>query len=83
MPDEAPDMQNTTEYRIRCRVSGGVTGTRESELQEGDKPARFTTREQAQARVDWLMEHVARNPHRKATFEYWLEPIYDQDNNGV
>lgn len=59
-------------YNIRCRVSGGVTGTRTSKLKQDGNVQEFETLEIAQAECDKLLAGVSR--HAVATFEYWPIP---------
>lgn len=61
-------------FVVMCRVSGGVTGTREGPLKKGGEVQYFGSREVAQAEADRL--DVARNgnPFRVADFRYWVEP---------
>jgi len=57
-------------YRIRCRVSGGVTGTREAWLKGKDgQEARYDTREEAEreaADLNRTMNHL----YSTASFRY-------------
>lgn len=60
-------------YVVRCRVSGGVTGTREGTLKGKDgKIVVFETREEAAAEAQLQLDSLS--PHVKAKFEYWPEP---------
>lgn len=61
-------------FIIACRVSGGVTGTRESVVKDGDKGVKtFDTREEAQTEATRLMQQTNGNPYRTANFCYWVE----------
>jgi hypothetical protein len=56
-------------YLILCRVSGGVTGTRESFLKLGDTVRVFSNKEEAEGeskRFNALMN----GPYAKAHFQY-------------
>lgn len=51
-----------SEFKVLCRVTGGVTGTRESFLKSNGKVKTFATREEAQAeatRLNRLTAHTA------------------------
>ena len=61
-------------YRVMCRVSGGVTGTREALLMDRDGEARgFATREEAEAEAKRLTDAVRAQDHgaSRASFRYW------------
>lgn len=60
-------------YRILCRVSGGVTGTREAYLKgkEGREQI-FSTRQEAEAEAKRLNERM-NNMHSSAYFRYTVE----------
>jgi hypothetical protein len=67
-------------YFVMCRVSGGVTGTREALLKENGVVVRFETREAAQAEVNRLMKQdddrrreAQRYGAHRADFGYWVE----------
>lgn len=60
-------------FVIRCRVSHGVTGTREGTLKDPAKNGKFLyfeTMEAAEKRAKELMEDTK---NLKAKFEYWPE----------
>lgn len=60
-------------YRIKCRVSGGPTGTRESYMKERGVIMYFATKVGAQKVADH--NNTVRNgPFRTATFKYTVEP---------
>jgi hypothetical protein len=60
-------------YQVMCRVSGGVTGTREAVLKNRDgREQSFDTREQAQAEAARLTQQMNNNRYRTADFRYWV-----------
>ena len=59
-------------FLIKCRVSGGVTGTRESQLKAHGVPVVFHTRQDAEDRAKQLRQQM-NNEHAVAYFEYWVE----------
>jgi len=63
-------------YHVMCRVSGGVTGTRELPLRDGDStaPKVFATREDAEAEASSLSRWVNRRSETSVRFEYWAVP---------
>lgn len=61
-------------FVICCRVSGGVTGTREALLKENGRVKHFPTREEAQQEATRLTESASRTFHSGgAEFRYWVE----------
>jgi hypothetical protein len=58
-------------YVIKCRVSGGVTGTRESTVKLNGEVRTFDTMEEAEAEVAQLKEEMYK--HSVACFQYWAE----------
>ncbi|HMF92654.1 MAG TPA: hypothetical protein VKE96_00090 [Vicinamibacterales bacterium] len=58
-------------FRVMCRVSGGVTGTREDFLKKNGTIAEFETREAAAAEAARLTTQY-NNAHAVACFEYWV-----------
>lgn len=64
-------------FIVMCRVSGGVTGTREAPLKSNGRVIRFGEREEAQTRADALMaeNNEARrgSARRTVLFQYWVE----------
>lgn len=56
---------------VMCRVSGGVTGTREAPLKENGKVRYFDTLDEAKAHALTLMERTQGNPYRTCDFRYW------------
>lgn len=59
-------------YVVGCRVSGGVTGTRQSVLKHGGKVEYFESREAAELRASHLRRQM-NHQYSVATFEYWAE----------
>jgi len=57
-------------FGIWCRVSGGVTGTREAWLKADGKVQLFDTREQAEEEAARLNKLNNGNPYRTADFRY-------------
>ena len=58
---------------VMCRVSGGVTGTRQAPLKQSDGEIRyFNTREEANTEADRL-NRTMNNQYSKADFSYWAE----------
>lgn len=67
-------------YVVRCRVSGGVTGTRESMLHEGDRLLTFAVREDAQREADRLNTRAKETMrHTLTCWAYWVEPYTGRD----
>jgi hypothetical protein len=60
-------------FIVMCRVSGGVTGTREAVLKRDGVTQTFETRESAQAEATRMDQQNNGNPHRVADFRYWVE----------
>lgn len=60
-------------YRIKCRVSGGVTGTRESYMKERGVVMYFATKVEAQGIADHN-NRVRNGPYKTADFKYTVEP---------
>ena len=58
-------------YVIRCRVSGGVTGTRESTVKLDGEVRTFDTKEQAETEAARLNKEMNRNS--AGYFQYWVE----------
>lgn len=58
-------------FYVMCRVSGGVTGTRESLLKSNGTVKTFASREDAAAEAKRLTAVYNGDPYRKAFFEYW------------
>jgi hypothetical protein len=64
-------------FIVKCRVSGGVTGTREAPLKNLGAVVYFHTLESAKAEADRLNASMAN--HTRATFRYWPEPFLERD----
>jgi hypothetical protein len=58
-------------YVIRCRVSGGVTGTRESTVKLNGEVRTFDTKEQAETEAARLNKEM--NSNSAGYFRYWVE----------
>jgi hypothetical protein len=58
-------------WKVRCRVSGGVTGTREAFLRIDGNVWESQDEHRAVAQAKELTEKMNSNPHGTATFEYW------------
>lgn len=58
-------------YIIRCSVSGGVTGYRESIVQDYGQIMRFDSKETAETKATELTNRT-NNPFSRATFRYWI-----------
>ncbi|KKM43791.1 hypothetical protein LCGC14_1562540 [marine sediment metagenome] len=65
-------MSTNPKFIVMCRVTGGVTGTREAPLKREGKIRVFSSREVAEKLASSLMQ-AANNPHRTADFSYWTE----------
>jgi hypothetical protein len=63
-------------YHVACRVSGGVTGTRESLLRDGDstRPKVFASLEEAEAEARKMTRWGNGSGHGTARFDYWAVP---------
>jgi len=59
-------------FVVACRVSGGVTGTRESLLKSDGRVCRYDSRAEAQA-VATRLEREMNGPYARASFAYWVE----------
>lgn len=62
-----------TKYIVRCAVSGGVTGSRESILKANGVVRYFETPEEAAAEASRL--NAARSNSYSASFRYWAVEI--------
>ena len=58
-------------YVIRCRVSGGVTGTCESTVKLNGEVRTFDTKEQAETEAARLNKEM--NSNSAGYFRYWVE----------
>lgn len=66
----------TKEWGVWCRVSGGVTGTREAWLKDSSGDEKRFTQSEAEAEAERLMAGVSANPNNArygATFSYRAE----------
>lgn len=59
------------EWIVRCSVSGGVTGSRESICKSNGAVLRFATEAEARAYADARLRETNGNPYRTADFRYW------------
>ena len=59
-----------SKYGIWCRVSGGVTGTRESWMKANGEVQLFDDYEAANKEAMKIEDQRMGNPHRKADFSY-------------
>lgn len=60
-------------YIVMCRVSGGVTGTRQSELKKDGTIQIFDQRDEAERKAVELTAKLNSDPYRTAAFQYWVE----------
>ena len=60
-------------YVVRCRVSGGVTGARESLLKHNGAVVYFETKQAAAAEAARIEGVNNSNPFRTASFRYTAE----------
>ena len=61
------------EWIVMCRVSGGVTGTRESQLKDADGHVKVYDEAGAKAEAARLMQRM-NHAHSVADFRYWAVP---------
>lgn len=67
-------MNEKGQWRVMCRVSGGITGTRgPTPLKLHGVEQRYDTYEEAQRAAADAMRAVS--PYAKALFEYWPEQV--------
>ena len=59
-------------FRVMCRVSGGVTGTREGLMKKNGVELVFKTRAEAQEAATRATKDFQGNPYRVADFRYWV-----------
>ena len=57
---------------VMCRVSGGVTGTRDAPLKANGQPQYFPDEASAKAEASRLMSKM-NTGYRMANFQYWAE----------
>jgi hypothetical protein len=68
----------TPTYRVWCVVSGGVTGTRQAWLKDGDGLVReWTDRAEAERQANVLTRRMNYHPLAKATFQYLVRKSPD------
>lgn len=67
-------------YHVMCRVSGGVTGTREGLLKEDGRVRLFATFEEADAEAKRIQASMG-SPYSLATFRYWPVEAPGSDPN--
>jgi hypothetical protein len=60
-------------FIVMCRVSGGVSGTREAPLKADGRVRYFDTEAEAAAEAQRLNRQMNGNPYRTADFRYWVE----------
>lgn len=58
-------------FYVMCRVSGGVTGTREALLKANGVVVEFETREAAETKAKHLNREM-NHEHSVAFFQYWV-----------
>jgi hypothetical protein len=63
---------NVNRWIVRCRVSGGVTGTRESVLKSNGFTQYFETEADAREKASRLVAQM-NGPYSIAHFQYWPE----------
>ena len=66
-------MFTTRQYGIWCRVTGGVTGTREAWLKSEGTPHLWTDRATSAAEAERLNKVMNSHPHRTTYFQYRVE----------
>ena len=66
-------------FIVMCRVSGGITGTREGPLKANGNVVKFDDYEDAENIATELSDRYNDNPNRQADFKYWVvaDPDYD------
>lgn len=65
-------------YAIWCRVSGGVTGTREAWMKSNGRLVLFDTLAEAEADAAHHREQMNASPFRSAYFQYTAMEYPDQ-----
>jgi len=60
-------------FHVKCRVSGGVTGTREALLKNMGQVQVFATHQEAEDEA-YRLNRTMNNAHSVAYFEYWVVP---------
>jgi hypothetical protein len=71
--DEKQTEEANMVWHVRCRVSGGVTGTREALLKEDGDVWETQDFDRAVKRAADLNREMNGNLYRTAIFEYWPE----------
>lgn len=59
-------------YIVMCRVSGGITGTREAPLKNDGRIVYYDNKEEAQGVADELTDNRMSNPWRACDYRYWV-----------
>jgi len=62
-------------YGIWCRVSGGVTGTREAWAKDKNGRMEFASREEAEKLAAHYTKQTMGNPYRTADYRYTVEEL--------
>ena len=71
LADEAQFLEGrAVMFKVMCRVSGGVTGTREQLLKNRGGDIVFATREEAEAEAAEMMKRM-NHAYSVADFKYW------------
>lgn len=65
----------TGQWIVMCRVSGGVTGTRVAPLKRNGAVAYFETRDAATVEAARCAAAANGDRYRTAHFQYWAEPV--------
>jgi len=60
-------------FVVMCKVSGGVTGTRISQMKRNGELVWFDTKDEAEYAAQQARETIARNRFQTAHFQYWVE----------
>jgi hypothetical protein len=60
---------------VMCRVSGGITGTREAPLRRDGQVRYFETLAEAEAEVRRLCAAQRDDLYEAANFQYWAEEV--------
>lgn len=71
--DDSADDCADDRWIVRCRVSGGVTGTRESVLKSDGATKYFATEDAATTEAARLMTAANGDRYRTASFQYWAD----------
>ena len=58
-------------FKVLCKVSGGVTGTRVAYLKDAEGREKiFSTKEEGETEASALNQKINGNPYRTASFRY-------------